>query len=43
MQILKGIGIDWLETILISKLYMHQNVKITGPRGDKQCEDWKRS
>ena len=28
MQILKGIGIDWRERILISKLYMEQSVKI---------------
>jgi hypothetical protein len=28
MQILKGIGIDWRERRLISKLYMEQSVKI---------------
>jgi hypothetical protein len=43
MQILKGIGIDWRERRLISKLYMEQCQNTTGPRGDKKCEDWKRS
>ena len=44
VQILKGIGIDWRERRLISKLYMEQKVKsTTGPRGDKKCADWKRS
>jgi hypothetical protein len=28
MQILKGIGIDWHERRLISKLFMEQSVKI---------------
>jgi hypothetical protein len=33
MQILKGIGIDWRERILISKLYMEQRVKIRLDQG----------
>jgi hypothetical protein len=41
---LKGTGIDWCERRLISNLYMAQTVKsTTKPRGDKKCEDWKRS
>jgi hypothetical protein len=44
MQILKETGIDWRERKLISNLYMVQCVKsATKPRGDKKCEDWKRS
>jgi len=44
MRILKVIGIDWSEIRLISNLYMAQSVKTTtGPRGDKNCEDWNRS
>jgi hypothetical protein len=34
MQILKGIGIDWLERRLISKLYMEQSVKIRLDQGE---------
>jgi hypothetical protein len=43
MQILEGIGIDWRERRLIGKLYMEQCQNTTGPRGDEECEDWKRS
>ena len=44
VKILKISGIDWRERRLISKLYMDQRVKsATGPRGDKNCADWKRS
>jgi len=44
MQILKGTGIDWRKTRLISNLYMAQSFKIQlNSRGDKKCEDWKRS
>jgi hypothetical protein len=28
MQIIKGIGIDWRERRLISKLYMEQSVEV---------------
>jgi hypothetical protein len=34
MQILKGIGIDWRERRLISKLYMEQRVKIRLDQGE---------
>jgi hypothetical protein len=34
MQILKGIGIDWRERRLISKLYMEQSVKIRLDQGE---------
>jgi hypothetical protein len=34
MRILKGIGIDWRERRLISKLYMEQSVKIRLDRGE---------
>jgi hypothetical protein len=34
MQILKGIGIDWCERRLISKLYMKQSVKIRLDQGE---------
>jgi hypothetical protein len=34
MQILKGIGIDWRDRRLISKLYMEQSVKIRLDQGD---------
>jgi hypothetical protein len=34
MQILKGIGIDWRERRLISKLYMTQSVKIRLDQGE---------
>jgi hypothetical protein len=44
MQILKGIGVDWRERRLISKLYMETECQYTtGPRGDEEFEDWKRS
>jgi hypothetical protein len=43
IQILKGIGIDWRKRRLISKLYMEQCQNATGPRGDEEYEDWKRS
>jgi hypothetical protein len=43
-HVLKGTGIDWRERRLISKLYMDESVKsMTGPKGYKKCEDWKRS
>jgi hypothetical protein len=34
MHILKGIGIDWHERILISKLYMEQSVKTRLDQGE---------
>jgi hypothetical protein len=34
MQILKGIGIDWRERRLISKLYVEQSVKIRLDQGE---------
>jgi len=34
MQILKGIGIDWRERILISNLYMAQSIKVRLNRGE---------
>ena len=34
MQILKGIGIDWRERRLISKLYMEQSVNIRLDQGE---------
>ena len=34
MQILKGTGIDWLERMLISNLYMAQSVKVRLNRGE---------
>ena len=34
MQILKGIGIDWRERRLISKLYIEQKVKVRLDRGE---------
>jgi hypothetical protein len=34
MQILKGIGIDWHEIRLISKLYMEQSIKIRLDQGE---------
>jgi hypothetical protein len=37
MQILKGTGIDWRETRLISKLYMEQSVKIRLDQGETRC------
>jgi hypothetical protein len=41
---LKVTGIDWRDRRLISNLYMAQGVKsTTEPRGDEQCEDWKKS
>jgi len=44
MHILKGTGIDWCERRLISKLYVAQEYSSkTELRGDKKCEDWKRS
>jgi hypothetical protein len=43
MQILKGIGIDWRERRLISKLYMEECQNTIGPRGDEECEEWKRN
>jgi hypothetical protein len=43
IQILKGIGIDWRERRLISKLHIEQCQNTTGPRGDEECDDWKRS
>jgi len=44
MQILKGNGIDWRERRLISNFYMARGVKsTTEQRGDKKCEEWKRS
>ena len=36
MQILKGTGIDWRESRLISKLYMDQRVKIRLDKGEKR-------
>ena len=44
MQILKGTVIDWWKSKVISKLYMDQSVKTKpGPKGDKKCEEWKKS
>jgi len=43
MQILRGTGIDWRERRLISNLYMARSESTSEPRGDKKCEDWKRS
>jgi hypothetical protein len=44
MEILKKTGIHCRERRLISKLYMDQTVKsMARPRGDKECQDWKRS
>jgi hypothetical protein len=36
MQIVKGIGIDWRERRLISKLYMERSVKIRLDQGEMQ-------
>ena len=44
MQVLKEAGIDWHERRMISNLYIAESVKSANePRGDKKCEDWKRS
>jgi hypothetical protein len=43
MEILKETGIVWREKKFISNLYMDQSVEVRLRRGDKKCEDWKRS
>jgi hypothetical protein len=42
IQIIKGTRIDWRERKL-QIAHRRDFYSATGPRGDKKCEDWKRS